>query len=91
LIVIEGGISSIDVASDGGMRSAVTKDAEDDVDETIAAKWIIEVDALKKEVIVEKGTRVFMMNVGFEKSEGELKLLLLRGRRERLNHTTLQN
>ena len=91
MIVIEGGISSIDVASDGGMRSAVTKDAEDDVDETIAAKWIIEVDALKKEVIVEKGTRVFMMNVGLEKSEGELKLLLLRGRRERLNHTTLQN
>lgn len=49
-------------------KPAVARDAEEDVDVTVAAEWIIEVGALKEDVIVEKGTRVFVVDVGLGKS-----------------------
>jgi hypothetical protein len=50
-------------------KPAVAKSAvDDDVDIMIASEWIIEVGALKEDVIVEKGTRVFIVDLGLAKS-----------------------
>jgi hypothetical protein len=49
-------------------KPAIAKGVEDDVDVTIAAEWIVEVGALKEDVIPEKGTRVFIVDLGLGKS-----------------------
>lgn len=49
-------------------KPAVAKDAEEDVDVTVAAEWIIAVGALKEDVTVEKGTRLFVVDVGLGNS-----------------------
>ena len=49
-------------------KPAVAKDVEEDVDVTVAAEWIIAVGALKEDVTVEKGTRLFVVDVGLGNS-----------------------
>ena len=57
-----------------GRRISIDKQAtakssvDDDVDVTIAAEWIVEVGALKDDVVVNKGTRVFIVDLGLGKS-----------------------
>jgi hypothetical protein len=50
-------------------KPAVAKSVvDDDVDIMIAAEWVIEVGALKEDITVEKGTRVFIVDLGLGKS-----------------------
>lgn len=40
----------------------------DDVDVTLSSEWIIEVGALKEDVVVDKGVRVFVVDLGLGRS-----------------------
>jgi hypothetical protein len=49
-------------------KPASAKNPGNDVDETITAEWIVAVGALKEEVIVDKGKRVFIVDLGLPKT-----------------------
>jgi enhancer of mRNA-decapping protein 3 len=57
-----------------GRRISIDKPAvargnlEDDIDVTLEAEWIIGVGALKEEVVVNKGVRMFVVDLGLGRS-----------------------
>ena len=48
-------------------KPAVAKSVDDDVDVTLAAEWVIVVGALKEDITVDRGVRVFIVDLGLGK------------------------